>query len=166
MEIGVVIDFGATPGGCRRTAILCRTVVAEAASARDIRFQWLAISASGKRSVVALWGERDMKRCLAFSTIVAVCLGAGASAVAATTDPATATPPTPIGRPAVDPRLDDQTMVCKRSDETGTRLGATKVCRTRGEWAGRAAEARRQMDRIQLTPQTFDSYGKIGAGPG
>ena len=54
----------------------------------------------------------------------------------------------------VDPRLSSETVVCKREDTTGTRLGAAKVCRTRGEWAARSAAAHEQMDRIQQVPQT------------
>jgi hypothetical protein len=55
---------------------------------------------------------------------------------------------------AVDPRVDPQAIVCKREDETGSRLGGAKVCHTRAEWAAQAAEAHEQMNRIQMTPQT------------
>jgi hypothetical protein len=54
----------------------------------------------------------------------------------------------------VDPHLDDKAIVCKREETTGSRLGATKECHTRGEWAAMAAEAREQSSRIINTPQT------------
>jgi Flp pilus assembly protein CpaB len=54
---------------------------------------------------------------------------------------------------AVDKRSDDQTVVCKREDVTGSRLGATKVCHTRAEWEAQAAEARSAIDRVQQSPQ-------------
>jgi hypothetical protein len=75
----------------------------------------------------------------------------------ADTTPSSAMAPDSTAKSAkksLDPRLDDQAIVCKREETTGSRLGATKECHTRAEWAGRAASAREQMDRIQMTPQT------------
>ena len=59
-----------------------------------------------------------------------------------------------MDKKTVDARLDAQAIVCRREDTTGSRLGATKVCHTRAEWAAMAAEAREQVNRIQTTPQT------------
>ena len=59
-----------------------------------------------------------------------------------------------LAKKTTDGRIDDQEIVCRREDSTGTRLGAKKVCHTRGEWAAMAADARQEVNRIQTTPQT------------
>jgi Flp pilus assembly protein CpaB len=65
-----------------------------------------------------------------------------------------AVPPTAEPTPAkaetkIDPRTDPQTIVCKRQDATGTRLGATKVCHTRAEWAAEAMYSRQNAEHLQ-----------------
>ena len=74
----------------------------------------------------------------------------------ADTMPGSTMAPDASAKPAkkVDPHVDDKAIVCKREETTGSRLGATKECHTRGEWAAMAADAREQSSRIINTPQT------------
>ncbi len=69
-----------------------------------------------------------------------------------TTSPSVQAPATTPHNTA-DSRLDDNAVVCKRQEETGTRLGAHKVCHTRAEWASIVGQARTGVERIQTTPQ-------------
>ena len=86
------------------------------------------------------------------STAIFLCL---ASTAIADTTPSAASMPSAVGaKKATDPRLADQTVVCKREDTTGSRLGAKTICHTRAEWAAMSADARQSVDRIQNTPQT------------
>ena len=67
------------------------------------------------------------------------------------------TPPAPApsvadgksDKKVVDPRINDQTIVCKREDSTGTRLGATRVCHTRAQWAAQSEYSRRNTQILQ-----------------
>jgi hypothetical protein len=76
-------------------------------------------------------------------------------AIAQTASAPTAVPvQSKADKKAADPRLDDQAIICKREETTGSRLGGSKVCHTRAQWSAQAADAREQMNRIQMTPQT------------
>ena len=66
----------------------------------------------------------------------------------ATVSPAPTAPPAPAA-PAAHSRLDPNEVICKRDDATGTRLGATKVCHTRAEWAERSAAYRDSTDHLE-----------------
>ena len=57
-------------------------------------------------------------------------------------------PSTALTAPAVSARGGDE-VVCKRESVTGTRLPAPKICRTRGEWADMAVQAREATQQIQ-----------------
>ena len=66
---------------------------------------------------------------------------------------ATTTGPAPAVAPAAGQTTktatnsyDPNEMVCKRIEETGTRLGGEKVCMTRFEWDEKSREARDQLD--------------------
>ena len=52
------------------------------------------------------------------------------------------------GAPAADAKADPNRVICERYEETGSRLGAQKVCRTAREWeAQRAAKAPKKTER-------------------
>ncbi len=82
-------------------------------------------------------------------TLAILCVGP--SAFADTSPTSVPTSDAKTTKKVVDQRLDDQTIVCKREEATGTRLGATKTCHTRSEWAVQASEARSQVDGVQRT---------------
>jgi hypothetical protein len=65
-----------------------------------------------------------------------------------TTGQAPATPATATGQTTKTAQnsYDPNEMVCKRIEETGTRLGGEKVCMTRFEWDEKSREARDQLD--------------------
>lgn len=88
-----------------------------------------------------------------FAAIVAVCAATMVIADTMPTENAGSAPSVSSGKKMVDPRLADQTIVCKHEDATGSRLGAKTICYSRGEWAAMAADARQSMDRIQTSPQ-------------
>ncbi len=78
-----------------------------------------------------------------------------AAAVAAATDspPGSGAPPAPppavktaTATPAVDP-LDQ--VVCRQMEETGSRLGGARICRTRRDWLQSQRDARRTVEQIQ-----------------
>ncbi len=46
-------------------------------------------------------------------------------------------------------RLDPNEVVCKRQEESGTRLGGTKICHTRQEWSDIAIAARTSVNDMQ-----------------
>lgn len=73
-----------------------------------------------------------------------------ASPAAAQTAPAQA--PQARDIPSSD-KSDVNRMVCKKTEQIGSRLGAKKVCLTVKEWADRAAEDRNETDRVQQGTQ-------------
>ena len=68
---------------------------------------------------------------------LAATLALAATAVA---QPATQTPP---------PKADTERLICRTVTENGSRLGATRVCRTRAEWAEQRRQTRETIDHIQ-----------------
>ena len=76
---------------------------------------------------------------------------AAAVAVAGDAPPAPASPPPAgAGAPAVPVDNDPMHKVeCRRLEETGSRLGAKRVCMTREEWLAVAREGRRMVEDVQ-----------------
>jgi hypothetical protein len=75
----------------------------------------------------------------------------GASQALATDDPAAA--PAPMPPPSAMPHpashTDPNTVICKREQNTESRLGGAKICHTRQEWADMSAAARTSVDNMQ-----------------
>lgn len=44
---------------------------------------------------------------------------------------------------------DPNEVVCERQEEIGSRLGGTKVCKTRAEWAEERRLSRQDIDKVQ-----------------
>lgn len=51
-----------------------------------------------------------------------------------------------------DSKLDK--VICKRERILGSRLGTTKVCRTRRQWEADSAQDRRDIEQVQSSRQT------------
>ena len=45
-------------------------------------------------------------------------------------------------------------VICKRQEDTGSRLGGTKICHTRSEWDEQSRIAHDEVDRAQQTVRT------------
>ena len=78
---------------------------------------------------------------------------AGVTVVAASAIAQAATDTT--GRRA--PNIDPDQIVCVTENETGSRVRARRVCRTRAEWAEHHAEQRRTVERTQMFKVTCDT---------
>ena len=78
---------------------------------------------------------------------------AAAALLAATSFAAAAQPPAPaVPAPGHDPDASTR-KICRVSPANGSRLGGTRTCRTRAEWAEYQREARLTTDHIQrVTP--------------
>lgn len=70
-----------------------------------------------------------------FVAIVAVCTSA----------PLFAQQQQPTGKKVRDPNE----VICERQEEIGSRLGGTKVCKTRAEWAEERRLSRQDIDKVQ-----------------
>jgi hypothetical protein len=44
---------------------------------------------------------------------------------------------------------DPNEVICEKQEEIGSRLGGTKVCKTRAEWAEERRVARQDIDKVQ-----------------
>ena len=75
-------------------------------------------------------------------------------AVAATTAIAQAEADTTSRRA---PNNDPNQIVCVVEHETGSRVRARRICRTRAEWAEHEAEMRRTVERTQMFKVTCDT---------
>ncbi len=87
-----------------------------------------------------------------FATIALSAVLGLAAAPALAEDPQPSPPsPTPAEAPrsSTPSRLDPNQVICKRQVDTGSRLGGTKICHTRQEWADMATQSRDSMDRAQ-----------------
>lgn len=51
--------------------------------------------------------------------------------------------------------LDDQAVICKRVEQTGSRLGASSTCLTRGQWAEIARSSRDNVAKVQGLSREF-----------
>ena len=79
-----------------------------------------------------------------------------AAAVTAGAPPA-ATPPSSSAPAASDNPMDK--VECRRLEETGTRLGAKRVCMTRQEWLDAAREARTMTEDVQTRGSSAKTPG-------
>jgi len=52
-------------------------------------------------------------------------------------------------QPAQKKTRDPNEVVCERQEELGSRLGGTKVCKTRAEWAEERRLSRQDIDKVQ-----------------
>jgi hypothetical protein len=82
----------------------------------------------------------------------------GSTAPAASAEAAPATPATPATPPApAKPKKGSaDEMICKTTNVTGSRLGGTRSCMTRGQWANITRETKDGLDRstrMQTNPQ-------------
>ncbi len=73
-------------------------------------------------------------------------IGILAAAAVGATDAPPSSAPAAVAKPAQNP-LDK--VECRRMEETGTLLGAKRVCMTRQEWLDAAREARRMTEDVQ-----------------
>lgn len=62
----------------------------------------------------------------------------------------------PVGE--VHGRLDPNAKICQHMEETGSRLGGQKVCKTRREWADIAAANRDAVQHVQDLAVTVSSH--------
>jgi hypothetical protein len=84
--------------------------------------------------------------------IFATALAAGALLSASQTlaaDEPAAPPPPPSAMPHAASHTDPNQVICKREANSESRLGGTKVCHTRQEWADMSAAARTSVDSMQ-----------------
>jgi hypothetical protein len=87
-----------------------------------------------------------MRRNLFISILLASALGGICFAQTAPANPPTGVTAGPT--PAVVPikhGYDPDTIVCKWTDEIGTRLGRSKVCLTRAQWEQQSRDAQDQL---------------------
>lgn len=49
------------------------------------------------------------------------------------------------------PAHDPDEVICRRQDDTGSRLGGTKICHTRAEWDEISRVSRDEVERAQQT---------------
>lgn len=90
-----------------------------------------------------------MMRILGAVCAAGMLLGAGQTSAAGDSSSTAPVAAPPSAAPAPVSRLDSSQVVCKRQDQTGSRLGGTKICHTRQEWADIAAASRTSVDRMQ-----------------
>lgn len=65
-------------------------------------------------------------------------------------------PATPQAKTTPDPNE----VVCEKEEETGSRLGASKICKTRAQWAEERRLNRAEIDKAQTQrPCTGDGQG-------
>jgi hypothetical protein len=87
---------------------------------------------------------------LAASALAGTCFAQGAPAAspgaASATTPAANTTPTPASTPPK--RNDPNTVICKWTEELGTRLGGGKTCMTRAQWDEQARDSQDQLNDV------------------
>ena len=68
------------------------------------------------------------------------------------------------------PNNDPDQIVCVTEHETGSRVRAHRVCRTRAEWAEHQAEQRRTVERTQMFKVSCEQKSacmpQMGSAPG
>ena len=72
-------------------------------------------------------------------------VAASTPATAAPTQTAPAQSPAPQVLAAQAPKRPGDEVICKREEETGSRLGGKKVCMTKDDWAQQSRDARDGM---------------------
>ena len=83
----------------------------------------------------------------------AYCASMAAALLAGTAGSAVAQTPaaTPAQTQASAKPSNANEIVCEKQETTtGTRLGAKRVCMTRGEWADRRLQDRQELERVQI----------------
>jgi len=63
--------------------------------------------------------------------------------------PAIAQAPSAGTAPASAKAQDPDKKICQRVEETGSRLGDRRICKTRAEWAAERQESRNELERAQ-----------------
>jgi len=67
--------------------------------------------------------------------------------------PPPTSPPSSPGAPSQDmPVKKKDPVICKRQEETGSRLGGKQVCMTKSQWDEQRADAQRGLAGAQATP--------------
>lgn len=87
-----------------------------------------------------------------FAAIAAALLfsTAAGSALAATDTPAATSPATqPAALRTAQTGHDPNEVVCKHQEEIGTRLGGSKVCHTRAQWANMARDSADTLNNVE-----------------
>ena len=80
---------------------------------------------------------------------------AAAAPVVVCADPAPMAGSAPaVSKTGLDARLDPNAIVCKSEDQTGSRLGAKKVCLTRQQWADMAKSSRERLEENQRSSRS------------
>lgn len=79
-----------------------------------------------------------------------------ASASLADPVPQTAGAGTPAQSAAKTP--DPNEVICERQEETGSRLGAKRICMTRSQWAEQKSEDRQQLEHVQVQRGMYDPH--------
>lgn len=83
----------------------------------------------------------------AYCATLAAALFAGTGGSAVAQAPAAA----PAQAQAAAKPANANEIVCEKQETTtGTRLGAKRVCMTRGEWADRRMQDRQELERVQI----------------
>ena len=90
-------------------------------------------------------------------------VGAADPAASAAPGPAPLASPTGPAKVSAAKVADDDTLVCVREAETGTRF-TTKVCKTKMQWRIMNDDGTRMLDRITRN-QNAPLGGRSGAGP-
>ena len=83
----------------------------------------------------------------------AYCASMAAALLAGTAGSAVAQAPTtaPAQAEAAAKPANSNEIVCEKQETTtGSRLGAKRVCMTRGEWADRRMQDRQELERVQI----------------
>jgi hypothetical protein len=99
-----------------------------------------------------------MRRNLFISILLASALGGTGFAQTAPANPPTGATASQDATPAVVPikhGYDPDTVICKWTDQIGTRLGRSKVCLTRAQWEQQTRDAQDDL---------FDSTRRGGEG--
>lgn len=91
---------------------------------------------------------------MAFKFFTATALVLAASAAPAFAEPSPSSAPAPTIKAAP---VDQTTVVCRRIESIGTRLGSKRVCRTKGDWDAEQAANRLDLERSQTQRQGKDS---------
>lgn len=61
-------------------------------------------------------------------------------------------PPAPAPAPPAPTAKKKDPVICKRQEETGSRLGGKSVCMTKSQWDAQRTDAQRTLTGAQLTP--------------
>jgi hypothetical protein len=98
-----------------------------------------------------------MKKLMGLSVVAVVALASAVAAHAQTAAPAAPAQPAapastssvPATAPAAAPLAGDERIVCKKTEQLGSRLRAQRICRTVADWRSLAQNASQQTKRVQ-----------------